>query len=259
MPQAQERWGNPRMKRVKKRDLERLLNAARTAQVGPEAMRTQDAVFKALLNAKVYAHVPREGTPPGRIRFIQFVRPDNGQTVLPFFSDRAQAEAPQRTDTSIVSMEGRELFELTRGATLMLNPNIDKVALYPPEISALLEGRKLGCFSKHEIEAGVSVGACPPTKPADDLTIALRELFEREQTVRAAYLVEIHQLDESAQVSLLLVIVAAPKFHERLLQLATLEVTANSAELNLPLDLTFLEPEEPFPELYRKGIQFFGT
>lgn len=246
------------MKRVKKRDLDNLLKAARSASPGLEAIRTQDAVFKALLNAKVYAHVPIEGAPPGRIRFIQFVRPDNGQTVLPFFSDLAQAEAPKRTDASIVSMEGRQLFELTRGATLMLNPNVDRAALYPPEIDALLAGKELGCFAKHTLKAGEPAGACPPTTPTDGLTIALRELFEREQTVRAAYLIEIHKLDGSAQASLLLVVVAASNFHERLLQLATLEVTANSAELPLPFDLTFLEPEAPLPELYCKGIQIFG-
>lgn len=246
------------MGKVKKRGLEKLLIEARSTPQGPEAARKQEAVFKALLNATVYAHVPIEGAPQGRIRFIQFVRPDNGQTVLPFFSDLAQAEAPQRKDVSIVAMTGRRLFELTRGATLMLNPNLDQVALYPAEIDALLEGKELGYFAKHTLEEGESVGACPPSVPTEGLDIALRDLFEREQTVRAAYLIEIHRKDDPAQVSLLLAIVAAAAFHERLLQLATLALKSNSTELDLPLDLTFLEPDAPLPEVCHAGIQFFG-
>jgi len=246
------------LSKVTTKDLEKLLAAARSTPQGPEAAQAQEAVFKALLDATVYAHVPIEGAPLGRIRFIQFVRPDNGQTVLPFFSDRAQAEQPQRTDASIVAMSGRRLFELTRGATLMLNPNLDQVALYPPEIVALLEGRELGYFAKHSVEAGTSVGACPPSVPTDCLDIALRDLFEQEQTVRAAYLVEIHRKEESAEISLLLAIVAAPAYHERLLQLATLALRTNSTDLDLPLDMLFVEPDAPLPEVCHAGIQFFG-
>lgn len=49
------------------------------------------------------------------MRFLQFVRPDNGQTVLPFFSERAQAEAAAGNAALIVAMSGRDLFELTGG------------------------------------------------------------------------------------------------------------------------------------------------
>lgn len=246
------------MEKVTTKALEKLLVAARSTRQGPEAARVQEAVFKALLDATVYAHVPIEGAPSGRVRFIQFVRPDNGQTVLPFFSDRAQAEQPQRKDASIIAMSGRRLFELTRGATLMLNPNLDQVALYPPEIVALLEGRELGYFAKHTLEEGTPVGAFPPSVPTDGLDIALRDLFEQEQVVRAAYLVEIHRKDECAQISLLLAVVAAPAYHERLLQLATLALRTNPIDLALPLDMLFVEPDTPLPEVCHAGIQFFG-
>jgi hypothetical protein len=244
------------MGRVKKSALEKLLVAARSTPQGPEAAEAQNAVFKALLDATVYAHVPIEGAPPGRIRFIQFVRPDNGQTVLPFFSDRAQAEQPQRTDVSIVAMSGRRLFELTRGATLMLNPNLDQVALYPPEIVALLEGRELGYFAEHTLAAGMPVDACPPTVSTDDLGTALLGLFEEEQTVRSAYLTEVHPEGEHA--FLLLTIIAASAHRERLLQLATLALKTQSTDPDLPLSMLFVAPDAPLPEVCHAGIQFFG-
>ena len=82
------------MVKVSAEEIATLLEAARAAQQGPDVAAAEDAFFKALLDATVYAHVPIEGAPPGRMRFIQFLHPGNGQTVLPFFSDRAQAEAP---------------------------------------------------------------------------------------------------------------------------------------------------------------------
>lgn len=238
--------------------LEKLLIAARSTLQGPDAEQAQNALFKALLDATVYAHVPIEGAPPGRIRFIQFVRPDNGQTVLPFFSDRAQAEQPQRTDASIVAMSGRRLFELTRGATLMLNPNLDQVALYPPEIVALLEGRELGYIAKHTLAGGISVDACPPTVSTDELGTALLGLFEEEQTVRSAYLTEVHPEGEHAEAFLLLTVVAASAHRERLLQLATLALKTQSTDPDLPLSMLFVAPDAPLPEVCHAGIQFFG-
>jgi len=91
------------------------------------------------------------------IRVIQFVRPDNGQTVLPFFSDMEQSEVVAGKSALSVAMSGRNLFELTRGATLMLNPNLDAVTLYPPEIATLLEGRALGFFTKDEVAEDTKV------------------------------------------------------------------------------------------------------
>lgn len=246
------------MEKVTKKALAKLLATARSTPQGSDAARIQEAVFKALLDATVYAHVPTEPAPPGRMRFIQFVRPDNGQTVLPFFSDRVQAEQPQRKGVWIVAMSGRRLFELTRGATLMLNPNLDMVALYPPEIVALLDGKELGYFAKHTLEENVPVGACLPSVPITDLDLALRELFEEELTVRAAYLVEIHREDEYAEVFLLATIVAASSHHERLLQLVTLALKTHSTDLELPLSISFAEPGTPLPEICHAGVQFFG-
>jgi hypothetical protein len=135
--------GAPRAK-VTSKKFDSLLEAARAAANPTEAMAAEDAVLKALLELTVYAHVPAEPGPPDRIRFIQFIRPDDGQTVLPFFSDREQAEEVAARTVGVVAMTGRRLLEPTRGATLMLDPNMDYVALYPPEVpevSAVLDGR----------------------------------------------------------------------------------------------------------------------
>ncbi|GLQ98988.1 SseB family protein [Dyella mobilis] len=229
------------------------------ASHGPEGVAAQDKAFRAILDATVYAHVPVEPSPSGRLRFIQFVRPDNGQTVLPFFSDLAQAEQASSDRVSIMAMAGRRLFEITRGATLMFNPNSDAVALYPPEVIALLGGKPIGYFTKEALLESVLIAAGLPSVSTEALDSPLRALFESEPPVRAAYLTEVHREGERAEVFLLLTIVAARAYHERIHHLVSLVLTEESPDLSLPLSITFAVPDEPLPLFCHEGIQFYGT
>jgi len=247
------------MAKMTTNELAKLLAAARTTPLGTNSEDAQEAVFRALLDATVYAHVPVDSPPEGVMRFIQFVRPDNGQTVLPFFSDKEQSEAAGSKTALTVAMSGRHLFKLTRGATLMLNPNLDKVTLYPPEIAALLEGRALGFFAKDEMTEETKVLMGPPSISTAGLNAVLRSLFEREATVRAAFLTEIHRQDERAEVFLLLTVVVAKAHEERILQLATLAFKTEALQLDLPLSMRFLAPNAPLDELCNSGVQIFGT
>lgn len=240
--------------------LQELLQAMRqSAGSSNEVTRAQKAFFQALLKSTVYAHVPLAPSPPGRMRFVQFVRPDNGQTVLPFFSDREQAEVAADGVCAILAMAGRELLELTRGATLMLNPNVDCIALYPPEVDAILAGQSLGMFSNEVMSESEQVGACPPSCPTDALTPVLRERFATESLVRAAYLVELHRGPELADISLFLGIVVAAAHHERLLQLTTLWIQPALQDLTMPLSIVLCKPDEELPEVFHHGIQFYGV
>lgn len=245
---------------VTKKKFDVLLEAARAAANPAEAIASEDAVFRALLELTVYAHVPAEHVPPDRIRFIQFVRPDNAQTVLPFFSDREQAEEVAAVrQVGIVAMTGRRLLELTRGATLMLNPNRDRVALYPPEVTALLDGRSLGHFFHEICDQEEQVGFCPPSVPTAALVQVLQALFAREAAVRAAYLVEMHRGADLSDVSLLLTLVVTLGSEERIVQLTSLELNSLSPVPRLAVTLSCKSPDELLPEHCRHGIQFYGT
>jgi hypothetical protein len=247
------------MTKITPKKLAQLLAAARTTAQGTNPEHAQQRFFRALLEATVYAHVPVESPPRGVMRFIQFIRPDNGQTTLPFFSDKRQAEAAANNTALIVAMSGRHLFELTRGASLMLNPNVDAIALYPPEVTALLEGRPLGNFTMGEMPAETEFLIGPPSVSTVALNMILRNLFEKEATVKTAFLTELHREDDSAAVILLLTIVAAKAHQERLLQLVTLAFKTEALELALPLDMRFLAPDESLDQICNRGVQIFGT
>lgn len=244
---------------VTRSQLEALLKAARTPADPANAKRAEEAFFEALLDSTVYAHVPVEPAPPDRIRFVQFIRSDNGQTVLPFFSDREQAEMAGVGKVGIMAMTGRRLFELTRGATLMLNPNLDRVAIYPAEVNALLDGRPLGFFTRETLQTEEQVGVCLPSVPTTALVLALRDLFAHEPAVRAGYLVEVHRGVDDSDVFLLLTLVVTKGHDERMVQLTTLELSSLSPPLELPLTMACVAPDAPLPVLCHDGIQFYGT
>ncbi|WEN13770.1 SseB family protein [Rhodanobacter sp. AS-Z3] len=247
------------MPKKKARKLNELLEAARQDATPSVAARRQEAFFMALLDATVYSHVPREPAPAGRMRFHQFVRPDNGQTVMPFFTDREQAEFASTGNVGIMAMGARRFFELTRGATLMLNPNLDKITLYPPEIKALLNGQPPPFFTREELQAHEEVGVCLPTVPTDSMVLGLSGLFAREPSVRAAYLTEIHRGVDDSGVFLLLTLVVTCGNEERMVQLTTLELHSISPPLTLPVTMSCQAPDEPLPALCHHGIQFYGT
>lgn len=102
--------------------------------------RHEQAFFRALLDAKIYAHIPISDPVSRRLRFIQFNHPDTGQLILPFFSDEPKACAATGPTVRTVTLRGRVFLEATLGATLMLNPN-DGIAYSFPRRSRLFCAR----------------------------------------------------------------------------------------------------------------------
>ena len=100
----------------------------------------EPAFFAALLGATVYAHKPAHDTAPN-LRLIQFPHPETGADLLPFFTDLQQARAASSPRVEIVKMTGRQLLEITLGATLILNPNSRYCMFYPEEVRLLLQGK----------------------------------------------------------------------------------------------------------------------
>lgn len=224
------------------------------ARANPEA---EAAFLRALLDATVYAHVPKRGPPVGRLQFVQFVAPDSGQTVLPFFSDRRKAEFAASGRVGIIAMAGRRLFQLTQGATLMLDPNDDRMALYPAEIDALLAGRSLASFASEQLTESVRVGACKPSVPIDGLAAALNGNFQADAAVQAAYVVEIHSGKDYENVSLLVTVVAPTSAGERIARTIAQTLQTGPVVVSLPVSVVCHSPGAPLPSICENAIQFY--
>ena len=202
----------------------------------------EPAFWRALLEANVYAHVPKHDD-TGRLRFIQFVTPA-GVTVLPFFTDEFKAEQASSNTVKTVMLSGRQLMEATRGATLMLNPNETPSTLYPEEIAALLDHGEVAVMESEVLPERQILVAIPEPKP-DWLIKPLVSLYQTLDYIDAAYVAEI-RLPEAPDRKLLLVILAVEKPNsERAARASVLTLQPICAGREVELDLTTFEPGSP--------------
>jgi SseB protein N-terminal domain len=215
-------------------------------------LREEEAFLGALLGATLYCHVPLGPAPRGRIRFVQFVRPDNGKTVLPLFTDEAKASFAAGGDVQILAMPGREVLMLTQGATLMLNPNDEGYVLYPEEVSALRAGRPLGGLSTERFgEQQARIG--PPSVPVEALVKVLAPLHAADPMVHASFVMEMHEGPSWNDRSLLLIIVTEPAEAERLVRASAVAAQPALGFLTLPLAIKDWGPNEPLPPLWNQS------
>lgn len=218
--------------------LERLMQRA------IEDKQEEPAFFRSLLDATVYAHVPLSDD-SRRLRFIQFMRPD-GVTVLPFFTDRAKAQVAARSAARIVELTGRQLLTVTRGATLMLNPNDMHCTLYPEEIDALLTAGIVATVDQVQLkEQEVWVG--PPESSPVWLGEALTALFQRLPSVETAYLIEVRSPEDLTRASLVIAIGVAPAGTERVVRAVITQIQSRCEGLDMTIDLTAFDPPAGLP------------
>jgi hypothetical protein len=190
-------------------------------------------------------------TPPGRIQFVQFDRPDNGQTVLPLSTDKQKADFAAQGNVQILALPGREMLALTQGATLMLNPNDEKYTLYPEEVAALRAGRPLGGISSEKVGEGAV--ACSPTVPVDPLMSVLAPFHASQPMVHASVVMEMRHGPSGEDRALLLIIVTPPAEAERLVRASAVVAQPALAKLSLPLLIRAWGLDEPLPKLWEQS------
>jgi hypothetical protein len=208
-------------------------------------VRCELAFFRALLEAKIYAHVPITDPVSRRLRFIQFNHLETGQLLLPFFTDQPKAQAATGGTVRTVTLQGRQFFEATRGATLMLNPNDEHCLLYPEEIEELLRTGRMARFEKTKIQAGSEPLVGPPDPaPAwlvDLLTVTLAGL----PFVDLAYLASLHAHDQTGVSSMLLAMGTQAGLGDRAVHAVVTAMQPECRRRRYVLDIThFVEPSD---------------
>ncbi|HEY4944326.1 MAG TPA: enhanced serine sensitivity protein SseB C-terminal domain-containing protein [Rhizomicrobium sp.] len=118
----------------------------------------------------------------------------NGREYLPIFSAMSRLKRFAPANMEHFTMDARPLFEATRGANFVLNPNSEcGKALMAAEIAFWLDPA-----AQARPDAGNAAirVAIPPAHPAE-LVEALTSLFRNRATVIAAYVAEATPLDGS--------------------------------------------------------------
>lgn len=205
----------------------------------------EPAFFRALLDAKVYAHVPITDPVSRRLRFIQFNHPETGQLILPFFTDEAKARAAVGTSARVISLRGRVFLEATLGATLMLNPNDEHGTLYPEEIEALLRTGRMARFAKVSATEGSESLIGPPTPAPAWLMDILTTTLAGLSFVELAYMASMHAPDGKGASNTLLALGTEEGLGERAIHAIITAAQPACREHQFALDIMhFVEPRQ---------------
>ena len=196
-----------------------------------------------------------------RVSIESWTRADGSQ-VLPFFSspDAAQRGLAVLSESGAPSptmiLPARALFELTAGATLVLNPGSDYGKEFlPPEIASLL-GTGVGrSVTPRVAEEDVEVLVGTPAPLPAEMIGALRRFFATRPAVRSARLAMMR--DPRTDGPSLVVGVEVKGVAERTMRQAS-AVAADTAPDGVPVDLMHVDPSggllrgvEPF---YTRGL-----
>jgi hypothetical protein len=114
----------------------------------------------------------------------------NGKNYLPFFSSLPRLQAAIRGQRNYLKLAVRPFLEMTKGATLLLNPGSDYGKEFlPEEVSQMLDGSIFHPHG-HVVERGTQVLIGQPANYPTELVEALRHLYTKLTKVRAAYLAQ---------------------------------------------------------------------
>ena len=202
--------------------------------------------FRIMLDAPVFAHTPLSDDNP-RLRLIQFRHPD-GYDALPFFTSIEKANIAAQGAVRVVEVTGRMLLEMTRGATLILNPNDECCVLFPEEIAALLDH---GYVAQVDVDdpAPPGCGVQLPTFIPAGLEDALRQALAGLPYVTSAYLLEMSRPDLVPARPVLLVVLTVPPLHaERATRAVITALQPRMAAAKIEIDLTVTDPASPLPD-----------
>lgn len=207
--------------------------------------RHEPALLQKLLTVALYVHSPL-GPRTGRLNICMFDRPD-GLRVIPVFTDLKKAKKAGRGRVVSVPVQGRVLFEATRGATLMINPNDVSCTLYPEEIDGLLESGAVAHVASFTVgeEEEVRIGA--PTTPSDALAACLAQTLSGLHVAERAYLGEAHWRGREPALAWFVAVVAPTHHGERISRAIATALNA-IGPLDRALDVHVLDPAAALPD-----------
>lgn len=177
---------------------------------------------------------------PGETVRIQNWTRDDGSPVIPFFTSLAALRKAIEAESSYMELPARSLFEMTKGATLVLNPKAAYGKEFlPGEIAALLSNGVNRVAEQRVTTKPTHVLLGQPAEYPEEMVAALKSLFAKRNNVKAAYLAQMHDPSHDDEPHLV-VGVEADGDIEQILRDAGV-VAGDTAPGGKPLDLYRVE------------------
>ncbi len=135
----------------------------------------------------------------------QWDQPD-GTSVIPFFTSPAAVEQAIEGEASCLCLPARDLFERTRGSTLVLNPNHEYGKQFSPlDIDALLAGGIPSSAQMRPAQDETDVTIGQPENYPTGMVDALITFFAKRAQVKAAFLAQLKHHPSTGEKSRLIV------------------------------------------------------
>ena len=179
--------------------------AARDPEHRPEFYRTLLSSVVYVLGSVVGGGEGKQQLEAGQQVSIQhWEKPELGP-VIPFFSSLVVLRASINSDESYLELPVRALFEITQGATLVLNPRSDYGKEFPPEeirwlLSDLTSVRRQSKTFSRDTEVLLGQPKVYPQQLVDSLST----LFSKHQSVLRAFVALMQNLDDDTNPHLLI-------------------------------------------------------
>lgn len=216
--------------------------------------RREPELFRALLDATMYAHSPI-GDKSERLRLVMFKSPDDGSYVVPVFTDKAKAEFAARGNVLLVEAAGREMLEATRGTTVMINPNDVRCTLYPEEIDALLANGTIAPIQKARFEEGQTkcfkLRKVPPA-----LVKAMKRSLPKIYSVEVAYVAGLRWRAADQPDSLIIALGGCADREDRDARATAIALQRVVQQLDQPVDIVHFDSSQAKPAwINRLGLK----
>ncbi len=203
--------------------------------------------FTLLLESSVYVLGHPDESPTGKrisepgekVSIQKWVRSD-GSPVIPFFTSFSVLQKSIEAETTCVELPARALFEMTKGAFLVLNPKSQYgKEFHPNEIEALLTNGVNRLPEERVTTKETTVFLGPPTDYPTKMVDSLTTFFAKRGNVKAAYVALMHDPSQDENPHLLVGIEAEGDIEQTIRDAGI--VVGDTAPNGEPVDLMRVE------------------
>lgn len=168
---------------------------------------------------------------------------EDGEAILPFFTSLAVLREAIEWEESYVRLPARTFFEMTLGATLVLNPNSPYGKEFlPQEVENLLHGGIGQPADQRVVQKDTQVLLGQPASYPHQMVASLGGLFVKHRGVRRGYLAMMHDPEQDEHPHLIVGIEIDGEADQVLREAGA--VAADSAPQGEPVDLVRVDPAD---------------
>lgn len=128
----------------------------------------------------------------------------DGSEVIPFFSTAARLSEICGQDAQLVQLPVKQLFAMTQGQVLILDPELPTGKVFTAtEVAALLNNKGNALSGQHLIEGEQRLLLSALSEPPAQMIQSLQILLSQYKTVRQAFIAGLKEAEDEAEIMLI--------------------------------------------------------